>query len=58
MYTIKRKNARVPTTLRNLIFKNYEVARRAIRNYLRSRGLVTGNAAISSFGFSVARVTN
>ncbi len=58
MYTIKRKNARVPNALRNIIFKNYEIARRAIRNYLRSRGLVTGNAAISSFGFSVTRATN
>ena len=55
MYIIKRKNARVPNTLRNIIFENYEVARRAIRNYLRSRGLVTGNAAISSCGFSVTR---
>lgn len=58
MYTIKRAKGSLPAVLKNVIFKNYEVARRAVRNYLRSRGLVTGNAAISSFGFSVQRFTS
>lgn len=57
MYTIKRTKGSLPVALRNIIFKNYEVARRAVRKYLRDRGLATGNTAISLFGFSVQRVT-
>jgi len=57
MYTIKRTKGSLPVALRNTIFKTYEVARRAVRKYLRDRGLATGNTAISLFGFSVQRVT-
>lgn len=57
MYSIKRTKGSLPVSLRNTIFKNYELARRAVRKYLRDRGLATGNTAISLFGFSIQRTT-
>ncbi len=57
MYIIKRTKGSLPVAFGNTIFKNYEVARRAVRKYLRDKGFATGNTAISLFGFSVQRVT-
>ena len=54
MFRILRTTA-LPKVLRTS-FTSYERARQAIRKWLRASKNLHGNAAISTFGFSIQRV--
>lgn len=56
MYRVTR-NRSLPRIFKNTEFFTYEIARRAVRKWLRAARDVRGNAAISDFGFSIQRTT-